>query len=647
MNSNEPHGAFGSPLRQRIFLYIVFSVLFIYGMRLAYLQIIQGDTYKLRAEAQAIKQVKVEPFRGNMFDRNGRVVVRNSPGFSVTVTPYGYTEEANRYLAAILMVSDSLLWAEVRKAKAVNKFLAIKVTHGRDIGPDVIAAIEERRDLLPGVDIVVDPRRLYEFDGNAAHLLGYTREVSEAQLGHMGDYYEPGDITGQTGLEKSYESLIRGQKGYQFVAVNKNGRRVASFNEGRSDINALEGFDLFLGLDLDLQVAAEKAMGEHRGGIVALDPRNGEILCFVSSPDFDLREFTGRTSRAYFNKVYLDDTKPLINRVSTPIYPPGSTWKPFMALAGLDAGVITEHSSLYCAGGYTFGNRTCKCHGGVHGSVSVSFALAKSCNAFFNQVAVKLGVERFHAYGTMFGFGQKTRVDIGEESRGILPNREYMNKAYGERGWTNYALVNWGIGQGEVSVTPLQMATYIAAIANEGTLYQPHAVRAVLNKALNRIDSVPYDQKVIPIAKKNFRIVKDGMRAVVTSGTARFVDLPGLDVCGKTGTVQVPRQKDQSWFVCFAPKDNPRIALVVTVEEGGYGAQTAGPIARKLLETFFRTDTIGVVSPDSLDSSKLQDTLVGRGKSHPMAKGPFVQVRVNDKLRSRGIKAQRTNPILN
>lgn len=577
---------FGSPLRQRIFFWLVFSMAIVYVGRLAYLQIIQGNVYRVKAETQAIKQVKIEPFRGNMIDRNGHYIVQNAPGFSVTVTPYEFNDESCKHLSAILDVPQTQIWQEVRKAATFNKFAAAKIPSGRDVSFEVISAIEEQRDDLPGVDIIIDPKRLYAFDGNAAHLLGYTREVSEWQLKSLGDSYDPGDVTGQTGLEKAYEPFVRGTKGFQFVAVNKSGQRVASFNDGKSDQAALEGSDLYLGLDIELQELAEKLMAGHTGGVVALDPNNGEILCYVSKPDFDLRNFTGKTSRTYYNQIHDDKGVPLFNRVSMPIYPPGSTWKPLMALAGLQEGIITDKSTLYCAGGFTFGNRTCKCHGGVHGAIDVNRAIASSCNAFFNQIAVKLGVERFHQYGSMFGFGQKTRADITEEARGILPSRAYMNKAYGERGWTNYALVNWGIGQGEVQVTPLQMVTYIAAIANEGTLYQPHAVRAMYNKQLKQRQNVSYDSQKIPIENRHFKTVKNAMRQVVTNGTARIADIPGFDVCGKTGTAET-KQGDQGWFVCFAPKDNPRIALVVTVERGGFGGVVAAPIVRKLLEKFF------------------------------------------------------------
>ncbi|NQW29528.1 MAG: penicillin-binding protein 2 [Ignavibacteria bacterium] len=588
MKNSSGDGEFASLTRQRIFRYAVLAISIIYIGRLGWLQIIQGNDYRLKAESQAIKQIKVEPFRGMMIDRNGRAIVQNYPGFSVTVTPYEFTNESALRLSKILGVSDSVIWVEVRRAAAYNKFNPAKIPAGRDVSFEVVSLIEELRDELPGVDVIIDPKRLYAFDGHASHLLGYTSEVNESQLGRLGDSYDPGDITGKTGLENAYEAFIRGQKGLHYVAVNKNGQMVSSFNDGKSDLAALEGFDLYLGLDTDLQVLAEKLMNPYKGAVIALDPSTGEILAYVSKPDFDLKLFSGRISRADYKAVSTAPGIPLFNRVSTAAYPPGSTWKPLMALMALQEGVITEKTKLVCNGGFQFGNRFAKCHGGTHGAIDLYTAISKSCNAFFYQLGVKMGVDRFTYYGTLFGFGQRTRGDIIEESAGILPSRTVMDRLYGKGKWTNYALMNWGIGQGEVNVTPLQMSAYISTIANEGTWCQPHAVRAMYNKVLKKMQPISYERREIPIDKDHFRVVKKAMRQVVTDGTARFINMPDIEVCGKTGTAERGGgAKDQSWFVCFAPMHNPKIALVVTAEGGGFGATTAGPIARKLLELFF------------------------------------------------------------
>ncbi|MBU3698584.1 MAG: penicillin-binding protein 2 [Candidatus Kapabacteria bacterium] len=624
--------SFASDQRFHIFRYAVLAICLIFAGRLAWLQIIQGNKYRLKAEAQAIKQISTEPFRGMIFDRNGRAIVQNAPGFSITITPYEFTPSAARRLGYILGVADSLLWNESLKAARYNKFAATKLSYGRDVSFDIVSKIEELRDSLPGVDMIIDPKRMYAFDGNGAHLLGFTREVAEWELKELGDAYAPGDVTGKAGLEKSYEAAIRGQKGLQFVAVNKNGQKVASFNDGKSDTPGLEGDDLYLGIDTDLQELAEKLLTGARGSVVAIDPATGEILCYASKPDFDLRKFTGKTARSYYNELASDPSIPMLNRASNSMYHPGSTWKPLMTLMALQEGVITPKTKLMCAGGYTYGNRFALCHGGVHGMIDCSYALQVSCNSFYYQLGLKMGVDRFHKYGAMFGFGSRTKVDIpsGEDGRGILPSRAYMDRAYGSKNWTQYALMNWGIGQGEVNVTPLQLAAYTAAIANGGTWNQPHAVRAIYSKTLQRRNSIAYESRKVPINQEYFDIVKKAMRLVVSSGTARGADIPGLDVCGKTGTAQTSGGKqDQSWFICFAPMNDPKIAMVVTGEGKGFGAQFAVPIAQKLLDLYLNRRWPADVARDSTWLIKPGVTPQQREASkpaQPTTEGPFASL---------------------
>ena len=296
----------------------------------------------------------------------------------------------------------------------------------------------------------------------------------------------------------------------------------------------------------------------------------------------------------------------------------------------LQEGLITEKSTLYCSGGFTFGNRTWLCHGGVHGSINVRQAIQVSCNSFFYQVALKLGIDRHHYYAELMGFGQHVGVDIAEEVRGLNPSRAYLDKAIGPGNWTNSVLMNWGIGQGEVSVTPLQMANYTATIANGGTWHQPHAVRSMYNKVLNKKLNVAYGSRQLPIDPEYFSVVKQGMRDVVTSGTARLVDIPGLNVCGKTGTAQVKKgMKDQSWFIAFAPMDNPTIAICVSVEGGGFGATTAAPIVRKMLELYFNKTWPADVTRDSTwlkQPGMPPQSAPINPDSVPQQKGPFYPV---------------------
>lgn len=627
MSAHGTENSFASPERQRIFTWIVVGLCIVYVARLGYLQIVQGSLYRTRAEGQAIKQLKVEPFRGTLYDRDGRAIVRNAPGFSITITPYECTPESITQLASILDVPDSVIAAEVRTAARYNRFAAAKLAVGRDVDVRTVSLIEERSRDLPGVDVIVDPKRLYDFEGNGAHLLGYTREVDQAQLQRLGNYYVPGDITGQTGLEKAYEAVIRGRKGYSFISVNKTGQRVESFNNGKSDIAPIEGNDLYLGIHTGMQELGERLLAGRRGGIVALDPNNGEIMTFVSKPDYDLRTMSGRGSRAYFNKLWNDPEKPLFNRASMPSYPPGSTWKMLVALGCLQEGLITEKTALYCAGAFTYGNRSMACHG-AHGATALAKAIQVSCNSYFAQCGMKLKAEGMHKYGKMFRFGMKTMADITEESRGLLPSRPYMDRRYGKRGWTEYAFANWGIGQGEVTVTPLQMAMYTAALANGGTLYQPHAARAVYDKVLKRKENFSYASYKVPIDAKYFESIREAMYMVVNvpGGTASNGKVNGVEVCGKTGTAQNPHGQDHSWFVCFAPRERPVIAMCVMVENAGFGATVAVPIAQKLLDLYFNRQWPADTPRDTMRSSQDSAALVRTQQtpsSEPTIRGPF------------------------
>lgn len=576
---------FGSPVRRNIFLVVLLAIGVAYSARLVQLQIIEGSEYRLRSETQAIKQLTVEPVRGSMYDRNGKLIVNNAPSFTIQITPKDFPKESFAELATILQLPVKAI--EEKLAKAGSRHLPVKIYRDADFA--MIAAIEENRTMFPGLDIVAESKRIYNFKGNAAHLLGYTKEISERQLASKGDYYRQGDIIGATGLESAYESFLRGQKGVEFAAVNIIGQRVARFNDGKNDVNAEDGFDLTLSIDIDLQDYAEELMADHRGAVVAIDPSNGEVLAFVSKPDYDLRLFSGRMPPKLYSQLIQDEAKPLFNRAALTRYPPGSTWKMLMAIAGLQEGIITPHTIINCPGSFTFGGRSWKCHG-AHGATDVRKAIHGSCNVFFYQLSLRLGLANFTKYGSMFGFGMKTDLDIaeGQESRGLLPSQAYFDKVY-PRGWPKGILVNLGIGQGEMGVTPLQMAVYTATLANRGIHNQPHAVRSVYSKTMNAKQVIPYKSASLPLNPSLWDPVIQGMYDVVNTpgGTAMAARVDSLSVCGKTGTAQNPHGKDHAWFVAFAPRDNPKIALCVMVENAGFGGAVAAPIAQKLLTKYF------------------------------------------------------------
>ena len=591
--------------RRRIFLFVVFGVFASYSIRLGYLQLIQGNVYRVKAETQAIKEVTVAPFRGNIFDRKNEIIVHNSPSFSITLTPNEFHEASIPLLCTILKMDTSEIYTLYREAKRFSQAKPYKIY--RDADMEIVAAIEENKDWMPGIEVAVESKRLYHDDCHMAHTLGYAREITEAQLQKKGDYYQKGDIIGTTGLESTYEEFLRGTKGVEFVAVNAAGQRVESFRDGNNDLLSEEGFDLYLGIDKRLQTLAEKLLEGRRGAVAAINPNNGEVLALASKPDFELKSFSGRVPKELYTKLSTDEANPLFNRATLTRYPPGSTFKMFLGLVGLQEGIITPSTTLHCAGGYTYGGRTWKCHGGVHGNINLQRAIHVSCNAYFNQLAQRIGIDKFSYYGKQFGFGEKTNIDIPEDSRGLLPDRAYFKKRKLSDKEIIGRLTNLGIGQGELGVTPLQMAVYCASLANKGTIYQPHIVSKIYNRKLKKMQMQSYGEKKVDIDERWFDIVRQGMYDVVNTpgGTAASVKLPDVVVCGKTGTAQNPHGKDHSWFICFAPMDKPQIAMCVMVENAGFGGTVAAPIAREILDLYFHPNKeIPVNSP--FDSTKFE-----------------------------------------
>lgn len=576
---------FGAPIRRKILIAFVIGLAIIYTGRLIQLQIIHGSDYRARSEGQAIKQFEILPVRGGMFDRNGNPIVLNAPSFTITVTPKDFSNDALEYLADALGVDAEELSKKISKNARFSPFRPAKIF--RDADFSVIAEIEENRDLLPGVDIIAESKRIYYNTSNSSHLLGYTREVSENHLKSLGDGYSPGDVTGYSGLEKSYEQFLRGQKGYHFYAVNALGQKVAQFNEGRNNEAPIDGFDLNLTIDEELQEYAETLLGDRPGSIVALDPGNGEVLAITSTPDYDLRAFSGRTPAKLYRELIAHADKPLFNRATRSRYPPGSTWKMLMALAAIDAGLITPQTTVMCDGGFTLGTRRLRCTH-VHGAVSMRAAIQGSCNTYFCKLGLLLGIDKFNDYGRMFGFGEKTGIEI-RESPGLLPSQDYYDKRFGKNGWTKGLLLNLAIGQGELGASPLQVAVYTGVLATGGKWRQPHTVRSIHNRITGKMDPVDYAKRNIPISGEHFELVRKAMFDVVNTpgGTALNAAIPDIGVSGKTGTAEAGvGRRDHSWFTCFAPYDDPKIVVTVIVENAGFGSTVAAPIARDVIRKY-------------------------------------------------------------
>jgi len=424
-----------------------------------------------------------------------------------------------------------------------------------------------------------------------SHILGYTKEISDRQLARQPDIYRPGDVIGSSGIEAAYENVLRGERGYNYIVVNARGQFVADYSDGQKNVPSREGSDLFLTIDAELQAYAEELLEDRSGSIVAIDPETGGILALVSKPDYDLSYFSGVTPPDVWQQLNADTTQPLFNRAASSIYPPGSTYKLVLAAAALEDGIINERWTASCPGWYRFGNRVFRCHRAEgHGSVNVVEAIQKSCNVFFYQLMLKVGFDRWSNYGRLFGFGQRTGVGSFEETGGILPTTDYYNRIYGVGQWTRGNLISLAIGQGELSVTPMQMAVYAMLLANEGNYHQPHMVSHIYDFKSRNIFELPYETNQVQLSKSTWDILRRSMNLVVDydGGTGRGAQVRGVSSAGKTGTSQNPHGENHAWYIGFAPYDNPKIAVAIVIENIGGGGRYAAPVAGRLIERYLQ-----------------------------------------------------------
>ncbi len=609
---------FASPVRRRTIAIIIGIIFAGFIFRFAQLQLWEGNELRGAASAQGIKRIVRIPVRGALYDRKGRVVAASIPSYTVLVTPQDFNPFRRMslpLLAKILGVDTSYIIIRLKQAGSYIHFQPVKVWSDADAR--VIAQIEEHHDDLPGVDISYESKRQYVAPIRAAHLLGYTKEISEKMLDDVSetadsDYYNPGDVIGTTGLERFHEKDLRGVKGYEYVAVDAKGQRQARFKEGSADINAVDGESIQLGMDIDLQEYAEQLLGTQNGAIVALDPNNGEILSFVSKPDYDLDIFSGKTTKAEYQEVMLDPAKPLFNRATQTTYPPGSTWKLLMAAAALQSKTIPLNFAISCPGSFTYGDHTFM-DDATHGATNIHRSIVASCDVFYYKMALAIGIDTMYHYAKMFGFDTPTGADIGYEGKGVIPNTARMNKWY-PKGWTKGYTVSQGIGQGEIGVTPMQQAAYAATWANHGIWVQPHAARSIWNPQKRIWDTVAYKTHKLPIADTIIETIRNAMWGVTHEGggTGHAAETPGPHDCkiaGKTGTAQNPHGKSHAWFICFAPFDHPKIAMCVLVENAGFGGDVSAPICRKLIKYYLygeREDPLPTVLPNTPEYDKIR-----------------------------------------
>jgi len=574
--------SFASLQRRTIIYFVILISVAVVGFRLLEMQILNSESYELKSSDNSIKQVMIPPLRGIFYDRNMEVLVSNSPAYTLRITPSNYDKNLNNLLEKVIDADSGFISSVLEKNKHFSKYLPVKIKKGIDF--NVVAWIEENSDNLPSVDYIIEMHRNYPAGVSGSHMFGYIKEISANQLEVEKEYYRQGDNVGHNGIEKTYEKDLRGTKGKRFILVNSKRKNIGSYKNGADDDPSLKGRDLVLTIDADVQRVAEEEFIGKRGALVAIEPSTGEILALVSAPDYDLNQFSYLTSKDFLSKLYNDPEKPLFNRATMSVKPPGSTFKMFEAITALDLGLITTSTTFFCGGGFTYG-RFFKCHGS-HGSVNVITAIEKSCNTFFYQLIYKIGLERWKLYAEKFGFNNKTNIDIGEESKGLIPDEKYYERIYGEK-WPRSIMASLGIGQGEVSVSPIQLAQYVALLANNGKTFEPHFVKGYFDEVANKLLKYKFKEKNVDIDQKHFDIVKEGMFLVVNGkGTATHIRSEDFEICGKTGTAQNPHGEDHALFVGFAPYENPQIAFAIVVENVGFGGTHAAPIAKKIVEVY-------------------------------------------------------------
>lgn len=578
--------------RKVIIILVMLLIMAVYVIRLFGLQVVD-PTYKDRAAANAIREIMVTPPRGLIYDRNDSLIVANEVVYNLMAIPKNIQAFDTFDLCNILEIEKEELIKRLEKAKVYSPILPSIIE--QQMSKEDYGYLQEKMHKFPGFYVESRILRSYPIPV-AAHILGYIGEITEDQLKEE-TYYQLGDYIGISGIEKSYEEELRGQKGKRMVLVDVHNREQGSYKNGEEDVRAVPGENLWSTLDIALQEYGEKLMEGKKGSIVAIEPKTGEILCIVSSPSYNPNLLVGKSRSKNYSKLYTDSVNlPLFNRALKACYPPGSTFKLANGLIAEQEGVLTEHTIYSCGGGYSIGNHVIGCH--HSGATNLVSGVQHSCNtyfcrAFYNTVSnhryhsVQEGYQAWRNHITKLGFGQKFNTDLPYESKGIIPSVEYFNKKY-KNHWNGNYIVSMGIGQGEVGATPLQMANLIAIIANKGYYYRPHVVRCIGDK---QTPNMRYTQRMESgIESRYFNPVIEGMRLAVLHGTATGAQIDGITIAGKTGTAQNPHGADHSVFACFAPVENPQIAVFVLVENGGWGASFACPIASLIVEYYLNRE---------------------------------------------------------
>ncbi len=594
-------------------MYFILGAFILLFVRLFYLQLMEGEDLRRLSQHNSIRLQSLDSPRGLVFDRNEKVLVDNRAAFDLSIIPrdakpIGPTVKS---LARFLDVSVSELEAKLKHKNGISSYQPVLLKH--DIGRNALAAIEVHKLDLPGVVIDVKPQRDYLYQTSAAHLIGYLSEVNSNELKSRKYLnYKAGDLIGKFGIEKTYEQFLRGTRGCRQVEVNVTGQVVRVLNT----VNSEQGNSVYLSIDYRLQAKAEELLKGKAGAVVALDPRNGDVLALASSPTFDQNAFINGMSRAKWKALAGNPLRPMENKAVQGEYPPASTYKIITAMAGLETGIIDKKRTVFCPGSYAFGDRVFRCWKKEgHGTVNLVKALAQSCDVYFYQLGHRLGVDRIAKYARAAGLGKATGINLDQEASGLIPTAEWKRRRFGVA-WQKGETLSVAIGQGYNLATPLQMAVVMAAVGNGGTLLRPLILKKIETPEGKLLfKNKPETTGQLPVSRKTLEIVRKGLWGVVhhARGTARRVRIKGMDISGKTGTAQLFGRKDDetetegvvsshliphAWFLAYAPSETPRIALAVIVEHGDSGSRAAAPIARELIRLYMAKDKQTGSNPD-------------------------------------------------
>ncbi len=584
------------------YLLIALSVFFVFVLsRLWYLQIIKGEEFTQLAKNNRIRIRRVPASRGMILDQNKRILVDNRPSFQVSLVPEDIDDidrVASR-MATILNPAPKEVKSRITRQNSRQPFHPVLIKG--DISRKELAYLETQKLDLPGMVIDVVPRRSYNYDSLASHLLGYLGEIDQSELKKMASQgYHLGDFIGKDGVEKQWEGKLRQVDGGRQVEVDSVGREIRIL----SSVSPQPGHNVVLTIDLEIQKTMEDSLKGKIGAAIALDPRSGRILAMASTPSFNPDLFASGIRAQDWLNLLNTPFHPLQNKAIQGQYPPGSVFKIVTAVAALEEEAITPEETLRCPGFYTLGRKTYRCwKKGGHGIVNLRKAIVESCDVYFYQVALRLGIDTIARYARELGFGKTTGIELGDEKPGLIPTTEWKRKRHGEAWYEGETLVS-GIGQGAVLVTPIQMANMIAAIANGGILYRPQVVQRVEDVDGNIIEEYPsMVARRVALSEKSLELIREALRGVVTDpkGTGRIARIKDVSVSGKTGTAQVVkleqvedieneeeiplRYRDHAWFVAYASQEKPFIAVAVLIQHGGHGASAAAPVARTIIES--------------------------------------------------------------